>query len=198
MMKLVNNKKEIVIRLDGKSMSKYFSDDKKIFNDYFYKGMKYTIEQVTKEFRFIKFVYSFKDEISLLIDVNTVKNDKVFSRYEKLISLLSGYISAVFTNYINTNLNNKKIFYFDSRLIYLYSNKVIDYFNSRQDLSNRAFTDRIVSYFKTNNIFDVEKLISFLKTKDILFDNIKEYFYGYIRYNLDKWTTVSDEIDKYL
>ena len=58
---------EIILRLDGKNMSKLFGDETNIFNDSFYKTMYKIISNIYYEFRFIKFAYTFKDEISILI-----------------------------------------------------------------------------------------------------------------------------------
>lgn len=193
---------EIIIRLDGKNMSKQFGDDTKIFNENFYNVMYKIISNIFNKFKFINVAYTFKDEISILIDRKNVENDKIYNRYEKIISLVTGYISALFTKEICKLTNNYDAFYFDARFILIDKDEIQDYFISRYNLSIRAFVDKVESHFelKHNNVFDFETLKQLLANHNLNYSEISKYIYGYIGYKeKSQWIVKSANYDnKYL
>ena len=93
----------IIIRLDGKGLTSRFKSDNELFMPDFHLAMKRIMENIKKYFPYVSFAYSFKDEISLLIDKEQIEHNKDFqNRIEKVLPLLSGYISSMFSQYIKS------------------------------------------------------------------------------------------------
>ena len=91
----------IVVRLDGKGLTARFKSDTELFLPDFHLAMKRIMENIKKYFPYVTFAYSFKDEISLLINKEQIEHSKDFqNRIEKVLPLLSGYISSMFSQYI--------------------------------------------------------------------------------------------------
>lgn len=94
-----------LVRLDGASFSKQFKlryarfARKLPYNPYLVFAMQQTALDAMKEFPFISYAYSFSDEITFLID-NSLIDFRKMSTLEKMISILSSFVSSAF----NTNL----------------------------------------------------------------------------------------------
>lgn len=136
----------IVIRLDGKGLSKRFKSRHEIFLSDFYDSMKFIVSNIKTYCQFVDFAYSFNDEISFLINKEYIRNDKFYSnRLEKMLSILSGYVSAIFSQKIDTKLKKyyNESFSFDARVIIFPKCKIKEYFISRQYFAISSFIDRL-------------------------------------------------------
>lgn len=124
----------IVVRLDGRNFSQLSRklELKKPYDIEFVKTLSQASHQLFKEFN-PKFIYAFSDEISLLL------GDIPFAgRVEKIDSVLASFLSGAFTREMmqikKFRGSFKKIspISFDSRIIPLSSEGVIEYFKERQ------------------------------------------------------------------
>ena len=105
----IGSNESIIVRLDGKGLTSRFKSDTELFLPDFHLAMKITMENIKKYFPYVTFAYSFKDEISLLIDKEQIEHNKDFqNRIEKVLPLLSGYISAMFSQYIPKKLKHSR------------------------------------------------------------------------------------------
>ena len=195
----------IIIRLDGKGLTSRFKSDNELFMPDFHLAMKRIMENIKKYFPYVSFAYSFKDEISLLIDKEQIEHNKDFqNRIEKVLPLLSGYISSMFSQYIPKKLKTStcEAFSFDARIIIIPNEQLKDYFHSRQAFAMSGFIDRICSY---KHLSPISRTFSNVKQalKDIGDDwfNYPQYVCsGYVgRYENEKWTvdTASDFMQKW-
>lgn len=201
----VKTDESIIVRLDGKGLTARFKSDTDLFVPEFHLAMKITMENIKKYCPYVRFAYSFKDEISLLLDKEQIeKNDDFQNRIEKVLPILSGYISSMFSQYINKKLKHSpcEAFTFDARIIIIPKTQLKDYFHSRQAFAMSGFIDRICSfkhltpYSRTfNNVKQALKAIG----DD--WANYPQYVCsGYVgRYEKDKWTvdTASDFMQKW-
>lgn len=118
---------KIIIRLDGRNFHA-FADKMNLEKPYdmeFYKTMIKVSKDLFKEFA-PKFIYTFSDEISILLD-NVPFNNRV----EKINSIFSSFTSSSFT--MNYNKKFTKPISFDSRIIPIINEDIFDYFKWRQD-----------------------------------------------------------------
>lgn len=139
----------IIVRLDGKGLTARFKSDTELFLSEFHLAMKITMENIKKYCPYVRFAYSFKDEISLLLDKEYVENNKDFqNRIEKVLPILSGYISAMFSQYIPKKFKKSpcEAFTYDARIIIIPTVKIKDYFHSRQAFAMSGFIDRICAF----------------------------------------------------
>ena len=116
---------------------------------------------------------------------------------------MSGYVSAMFSQYISKQL--KKIpteaFAFDARIIILPKDKLKDYFHSRQAFAMASFMDRLCSFYQLS----VEKrTVAYVKTalKEIgkNWNDFPQYVCsGYVGFGYEKWgvETASDFAQKW-
>lgn len=148
-LKVPKNSK-IIIRLDGRSFHK-LADDLNLIKPYdenFYKVIAKVCEDLFKEFSPL-FVYTFSDEISLLLD-----NIPFEGRIEKINSVIASFTSSSFV--INYNHEFKKPPAFDSRIIPISDADIFKYFKWRQDESWRnCINSHGISYLKSkypNNV----------------------------------------------
>lgn len=144
-------------------------------------------------------------EISLLLDKKYVQeNDEFQNRVEKILPILSGYISSMFSQYISRKLKTSpcEAFTFDARIIILPTLQLKDYFHSRQAFAMSGFIDRICSF---KRLTPISRTFSNVKQalKDIGDDwfNYPQYVCsGYVgRYENAKWKvdTASDFMQKW-
>ena len=95
-----------IVRLDGASFSKQFKlryekfSKKFPYNPYLAYAMQATVMDAMREFPFISYAYSFSDEVSFLVD-NALIDFRKMNSLEKMISILSSFVSSAF----NVNLN---------------------------------------------------------------------------------------------
>ena len=195
----------LIVRLDGKGLTARFKSENELFLSDFHLAMKRVMENIKKYCPYVTFAYSFKDEISLLINKEQIEHSKDFqNRIEKVLPFLSGYISAMFSQYISKRLKTSpcEAFTFDARIIILPTSQLKDYFHSRQAFALSGFIDRICSFkhltLESRTFSNVKKAL-----KDIGDDwfNYPQYVCsGYVgRYENEKWIvdTASDFLQKW-
>lgn len=194
----------LIVRLDGKGVTSRFKDNKELFLSDFHLAMKRVLENIKKYCSFVVFAYSFKDEISFLLDKNFIQQDKDYeNRIEKILPIIAGYVSAMFSQYISKRLKNfpTEAFAFDARIIVLPKNKLKGYFHSRQAFAMAAFMDRVCSFYN----LEVEKrTVAYVKTvlkeKGMNWNEFPQYVCsGYVGYAKEKWKveTASDFSQKW-
>ena len=134
----------VIVRLDGRAFHKLASDLKlvKPYDKNFYQVMAVVCEDLFREFS-PSFVYTFSDEISLLL--NNIPFD---GRIEKINSVMAGFASSSFV--IHYDIDFKKPPAFDSRIIPINDDDILDYFRWRQDESwMNCVNSHGISYLKT-------------------------------------------------
>lgn len=194
----------IIVRLDGKGLTSRFKDNGELFLSDFHLAMKRVLENIKKYCPFVDFAYSFKDEISFLVNKEFIHNNKNYkNRLEKILPIISGYVSAMFSQYIPKKLKNipTEAFAFDARIVVLPTDKVKDYFHSRQSFAMAAFMDRLCSFYQ----FTVEKkTVAYvkraLKEKNLDWNKFPQYVCsGYVGFGKEKWEveTASDFAQKW-
>ncbi|WP_296877785.1 tRNA(His) guanylyltransferase Thg1 family protein [uncultured Methanobrevibacter sp.] len=143
-LKVPKNSK-IIVRLDGRSFHKLSKDLNldKPYDENFYKVMANVCEDLFKEFS-PSFVYTFSDEISLLLDKLPFDG-----RVEKIDSVIASFAASSFVMHYDVDF--KKPPAFDSRIIPISDDDVYKYFKWRQD---ESWKNCVASYG-----------ISFLKSK---------------------------------
>lgn len=141
-LKVPKNSK-VIVRLDGRAFHKLAKDLDltKPYDENFYRVMAKVCEDLFKEFS-PSFVYTFSDEISLLFD-----NLPFDGRIEKINSVMAGFTSSSFV--INYDADFKKPPAFDSRIIPINDEDILDYFKWRQDESwTNCVNSHGISYLK--------------------------------------------------
>ena len=134
----------IIIRLDGRSFHKLAHDMNlvKPYDVNFYEVISKVCRDLFEEFS-AQFVYSFSDEISLLLD-----NIPFDGRVEKIDSVIASFTSSSFV--IHYGAEFKKPPAFDSRIIPVGDGDILNYFKWRQDESWRnCINSHGISYFKS-------------------------------------------------
>ncbi|EAL62829.1 hypothetical protein DDB_G0289191 [Dictyostelium discoideum AX4] len=152
----------IIIRLDGNSFSKLNKQLKlERHDERFHESMKETSNNLFSHFIGCKFIYSFSDEINIVIYNQYPDNQFLSNRIQKLISTTSSITSLNFSinlsKKLNNNNNNNNVFsYFDCRAFVLPINEVKDYFIKRQGRCYTNFLSSIASDngFNTDSIFN--------------------------------------------
>ena len=142
-LKVPKNSK-VIVRLDGRAFHKLAKDLDLIkpYDENFYQVMAKVCEDLFKEFS-PSFVYTFSDEISLLLD-----NLPFEGRVEKIDSVMAGFTSSSFV--MNYGAVFKKPPAFDSRIIPINDDDILDYFRWRQDESwTNCVNSHGISYLKT-------------------------------------------------
>lgn len=195
----------LIIRLDGKGLTSRFKTDDELFLSDFHLAMRRILENFPKYCRDVKFAYSFKDEISFLLDKEQITKSKCFAnRVEKVLPFISGFISAMFSQYISKKLKSfpTEAFTFDARMIIIPTSMIKDYFHSRQAFAMSSFIDRICSF---KNLKPQSHTLSNVKAAlNKIDDDWKNYpqyvcsgYVGY--YKNDKWLveTASDFAQKW-
>ena len=135
---------KIIIRLDGRSFHKLARDLKlvKPYDDNFYNVISEVCRDLFEEFS-AQFVYSFSDEISLLLD-----NVPFDGRVEKIDSVMASFAASSFVMHYDVEF--KKPPAFDSRIIPVGDGDILDYFRWRQDESWRnCINSHGIAYLKS-------------------------------------------------
>ena len=161
----------IVLRIDGRKFSK-LSNSLKLEKPYdisFVKAMAAACLEFSREFS-PSFVYTFSDEINVLLA------EVPFSgRIEKLNSVFPSFISSSFSKKISSDMNIKPVS-FDSRVIPLSEDGVVNYFKSRQD---EAWSNCLngYAYWTLRDKYDKKETVEILNKKkssklhDLIFDS---------------------------
>ncbi|WP_407411589.1 tRNA(His) guanylyltransferase Thg1 family protein [Methanobrevibacter sp.] len=142
-LKVPKNSK-IIVRLDGRSFHKLARDLNlvKPYDENFYNVISEVCRDLFEEFS-AEFVYTFSDEISLLLD--KIPFD---GRVEKINSVIASFTASSFVMHYDTQF--KKPPAFDSRIIPISDGDILDYFKWRQDESWRnCVNSHGISYLKT-------------------------------------------------
>ena len=135
---------KIIIRLDGRSFHKLASDLNlvKPYDDNFYNVISEVCRDLFEEFS-ADFVYSFSDEISLLLD--KIPFD---GRVEKIDSVMASFAASSFVMHYDVEF--KKPPAFDSRIIPVGECDILDYFRWRQNESWRnCVNSHGIAYLKS-------------------------------------------------
>ena len=135
---------KIIIRLDGRSFHKLARDLKlvKPYDDNFYNVISEVCRDLFEEFS-AQFVYSFSDEISLLLD-----NVPFDGRVEIIDSVMASFAASSFVMHYDVEF--KKPPAFDSRIIPVGDGDILDYFRWRQDESWRnCVNSHGIAYLKS-------------------------------------------------
>ena len=181
----LKNGKYYIIRFDGKEMTAGFKEKGKAINQNFLLVMKSVLNEFCKINK-IKFAYSFSDEISILLRGNNKgKKEKQFEddqRIEKLLSIYSGQLSLLFSNYAqhcNLDLQNK-LWVFDARIIELEKAGVYEYFKARQAFAIDKFLTQLKGEKKIDyRLHTSSKIIDALEKCGIIYQEISsDYKYG--------------------
>ena len=194
----------LIVRLDGKGLTSRFKSDSELFLSDFHLAMRRILENIKKYCSFVDFAYSFKDEISFIINKDFIQNNNDYAnRIEKILPIISGYVSAMFSQYISKKLKHipTESFAFDARIIILPKDKLKDYFHSRQSFAMAGFMDRLCSFYHLS----VEKrtvvaVKNALKEKNMDWNSFPQYVCsGYVAYAQEKWKveTASDFSQKW-
>lgn len=190
----INLNECIVVRLDGKGLSKRFKNKNEIFLFDFYDAMNFIVTNIKTYCEFVDFAYSFNDEISFLINKDYIRNNKFYSnRLEKLISILSGYVSAIFSQKIDIKLKKycNESFSFDARVIIFPKHKAKEYFISRQYFAISSFIDRLYFFYKvTKHSRTIANIKKILNENNIEFNETLHYIcFGIVAFEkTKKWT----------
>ena len=194
----------LIVRLDGKGLTSRFKCDNELFLSDFHLAMRRILENIKKYCSFVDFAYSFKDEISFLINKDIIQNNKDYAnRIEKVLPIVSGFVSSMFSQYISKKLKTipTEAFAFDARIIILPKEELKNYFHSRQSFAMAAFMDRLCSFYhlsvERRTVVDVKKA---LKEKNMDWNSFPQYVCsGYVAYTQDKWKveTASDFFQKW-
>lgn len=117
-----------IIRLDGKAFHTFTRSFEKPFDMKLADAMNKTAEKLLNEIQNARFAYVQSDEISiLLIDYNKFNSQQWFSgNIQKIVSISASMAGVTFSKLIG------KTAYFDSRIISLPENEVVNYFIWRQ------------------------------------------------------------------
>ncbi len=135
---------KIVVRVDGRSFHKLAQDLNlvKPYDENFYKVISEVCRDLFEEFS-AEFVYTFSDEISLLLD-----NIPFDGRIEKINSVIASFTASSFVMHYDTQF--KKPPAFDSRIMPINDEDIFSYFKWRQDESWRNCVNSYgVSFLKT-------------------------------------------------
>jgi len=121
---------KIVVRIDGRKFSNLSHDLglEKPYDEHFKDLIIETSKDFFKEFS-PTFIYTFSDEINILL-----AEVPFGGRIEKLDSVFASFIAGSFTkNIFKTNESIEKPISFDSRIIPLQKEGIVEYFKERQD-----------------------------------------------------------------
>jgi len=194
----------LIIRLDGRGLTSRFKNNEELFLSDFHLAMKRVLENIKKYCTFVEFAYSFKDEISILVDKDFIKTNKHYeNRIEKILPIVSGYVSAMFSQYISKKIKviPTEAFAFDARVIVLPKDKIKEKFHSRQAFAMAGFMDRVCSFYKLSvEKRTVAKVKTALKEKGMNWNDFPQYVCsGYVGFGKEKWKveTASDFSQKW-
>lgn len=177
----LENGRFYVIRFDGKGMTKGFKIKYGAINKVFFDTMKIAFISFVKKYKQIIFAYSFSDEISVLFKAEEGE-DNIFSRGEKLLSLMAGQLALDFYKASQTTKLDLKEqdWIFDARLIPLEKSEVIEYFKARQSYGIDKYLSQCRGEYKLNYRLNISTQIIFaLKDKKIDYNKLSpEYKFG--------------------
>lgn len=154
-----------VIRLDGRSFSKFTEDMNKPFDDDFHTAMKLTAQEVFENFNAL-YAYTESDEISILLPRNTDLFDR---EVEKLVSVSAALAASTITTYYKGKYPPCA---FDSRLwIGVTEQDVTDYFRWRAADAHRCALNSYAYWTLRKDGLTAGKASKELEEKDYRFKN---------------------------
>ena len=175
---IVKNDEYFIIRLDGRSFSRFTSGLKKPFDKLFIKAMCYTSADLLEEFK-CKTSYCHSDEITLIFSRQYPNEKGIYTtshifngRIQKLLSLTASYCSVRFNHHLNLLFEMDK-----SCNDTQYSKSII----SKILESKQMFDSRIIIFNELNNYEIVNHQI-WRSTKDCYRNAVQAYGYYYIGY----------------
>ncbi|KAN0038986.1 hypothetical protein ACTA71_001180 [Dictyostelium dimigraforme] len=144
----------IIIRLDGNSFKKLTKQlQLKRHDERFHESMKETSIGLYSHIIGFKFIYSFSDEINIVIHNRHPENQFLSNRIQKLISTISSITSLNFSINLSKKLNNNDVFsYFDCRAFVLPIEDVKGYFLKRQSRCYANFLSSLAADNGFNNV----------------------------------------------
>ena len=126
----LDSRKPFVIRLDGRTFSRWTEDLERPFDIRLLKLFSETTRNLFRELDNLRFAYGQSDEVSLLFFPLRPNSQPVFGgKVYKVISLSASIFTATFNRILQEHLPEKEPANFDSRVIQFDSPKdVLDYF----------------------------------------------------------------------
>ena len=197
---------ELIIRLDGKGITKHFKSKLELFSVAFHCAMRRTVAAIQKYFPYIRFIYSAKDELSILIDRRIFQDDDYLSeskqiRVEKILPIIAGYVSAIFSQYIPQCLKKieNEFFSFDARAIVVPKEKLMDYFHTRQAYAITAAVCRMSSFYKLPIKYPAyNEFNNYIRKNDVKIQSCPRYVsHGYVFYFNHKKERITEEADEF-
>lgn len=182
----------LIVRLDGKGLTKRFRTDK-AYNPEFQSAMEYVIKEIANHCQ-ILFAYSTSDELSLLVNLEYIKNKEINNRLEKLLTYLSGFVSSLFTIGLHNSSERVETVSFDARAIIIEQKEIKKYFLCRQWFSVWKFMEKLCSIHNfEKHGYTIQHFDDKLKTKGDSWANYPNSVpYGVVGfYNNNEWITHS-------
>lgn len=152
---------KIIVRADGRKFSNLSHDLglEKPYDEHFKDLIIETSKDFFKEFS-PAFIYTFSDEINILLS-----EIPFGGRIEKLDSVFASFIAGSFTkNIFNARKSVEKPISFDSRIIPLSKEGVVDYFKERQDEAWRNCMNGY-AYWTLREEYSKKKAMELLRNK---------------------------------
>lgn len=180
----------IIVRLDGKGMTKKFLRNNLISESHF-SAMKQMMQNIVKHCPYIAFAYSTNDEVSFVIKDNAITSNQIERRAEKLLSYLSGFVSSLYSLSISDK-TEKRAYSFDSRAIIVKDSETLkNYYCLRQKIAIGYFIEKLCT---KNNLpqkeYTIDKIKEALRSKDNSWDDYPPYVpWGYVGFynNTNTW-----------
>jgi tRNA(His) 5'-end guanylyltransferase len=169
----------IVVRLDGRSFSKFCKGMKKPFDDNFREAMIEVTKQLVEETD-AKIGYTQSDEISLILHTDNIEGSTMFDgRVQKICSVFSGIASTKFLMEMLSRFPNKvsgvKLPHFDCRVFSVPSK--VEAYNAllwrEQDCTKNSITMAAQPYFSPKDLKhkSSEERKNMLLTKNVDWNN---------------------------
>ena len=184
----------IIVRLDGKGMTKKFLRNNLISESHF-SAMKQMMQGIVKHCPYITFAYSTNDEVSFVIKDNAITSNQIERRAEKLLSYLSGFVSSLYTLGISDK-TEKRAYSFDSRAIIVNNSEALKhYYCLRQKIAIGYFIEKLcIKNSLPQKAYTIDEIKIALKSKGNDWDNYPQYIpWGYVGFYDDTNTWIVEE-----
>ncbi|KYQ89681.1 hypothetical protein DLAC_09648 [Tieghemostelium lacteum] len=146
-----------IIRFDGNSFKKLTKDLEltKPYDMNFHNAMKDASLSLCNYIKDSKLVYSFSDEINVLVYSKYPEDPFLSNRIQKLISLTSSIVSTNFSVSLSSSLPNKPVVkaYFDARVFPIQFNDISEYLYQRQSRCYSNCLNTIIQHESVNTEF---------------------------------------------
>ena len=154
---------------------------------------------IMKQFSYIKFIYTFDDEINLAFRSNDIGNKK---RVQKNLSIMTSFISVQFNKLLRASDYKEKAtrldeYYFDGRFIEIKDKSgVINYFEKEQRKSHTQFYNWVQKMGEKGKKPSVEELLLKYFNKEQNINNYRCLFGCFIN-RMNNIIRISDSLDEY-